>query len=129
MRRLSYPVAVAPFRRDGADSGRGLRGLYRFIWRVSRTDQLVLCLITLLIIPVSTLPLELQRRITNEAIGGDDLNLLLVYGGLYLAVMLLQGGLKYALNMRRGRVVETVTLDLRQRIQAATLAGQGASAR
>ncbi|MFO1067933.1 MAG: hypothetical protein U1E14_05340 [Geminicoccaceae bacterium] len=128
MRRLTYPVTVPPFRRDGAENGRGVRGLYRFIWRVSRTDQLILCLITLVIIPVSTLPLELQRRITNEAIGGDDLHLLLVYGGLYLVVMVLQGWLKYALNMRRGRVVETVTLDLRQRIQAATLAGQGASA-
>ena len=53
---------------------------------------------TLLVVPVSMVPLELQRRITNEAIGRRQLGLLALLGPAYLAAMLLQGGLKYRLN-------------------------------
>ena len=101
----------------------GAFSVYRFIWAATRADQVRLCLVTLLVVPVSMVPLELQRRITNEAIGRRHLGLLALLGLAYLAAILLQGGLKYLLNVRRGRVVETVALELRRLVHAAALAG------
>ncbi len=62
--------------------------LYRFIWSVTGGDQIRLCLLTLVLVPLSMVPLELQRRMTDEAIGHEDMRLLLRLGGVYLVVML-----------------------------------------
>ncbi len=63
-------------------------------------------------------PLELQRRIVNEAIGGTDLDLLLWLGGLYLVAALGQGCLKFLRNIYLERVGQGVTRRLRRRIAA-----------
>jgi hypothetical protein len=68
--------------------------LYRYIWTISGRDQIGLCLLTLLVFPLSMAPLELQRRIINDAIDGADLRLLLVLCAAYLGVIIVQGGLK-----------------------------------
>ncbi len=90
--------------------------LYRYIWSISRRDQIGLCVLTALVFPLSMLPLELQRRIINDAVGGTSPELLLILGGGYFAVIVVHGGLKYALNLYRGRVSERVTLNLREAI-------------
>jgi ABC-type bacteriocin/lantibiotic exporter with double-glycine peptidase domain len=92
--------------------------LYRFITQSTRHHQLWVCALTLAIVPVSMLPLEAQRRLVNEAIGGFDPSLLAWLGMSYFAAILVQGGLKYALNLRRGRIVEDVARELRHRIHA-----------
>ena len=81
------------------------KSLYGFIWQESGRQQVWLCLLTLLVVPLSTVPLELQRRIINDALGSGNARTLLLLCGLYLATILLQGGLKYLLNLYRGRVV------------------------
>ncbi len=93
-------------------------GLYRYVIAVSRRQQVPLCLLTFLVFPLTLAPLELQRRIVNEAIGGMDLDLLYLLGGLYLAVALGQGCLKYLRNVYLERVGEGVTRRLRRRIAA-----------
>jgi ABC-type multidrug transport system fused ATPase/permease subunit len=65
---------------------------------------------------MSMAPLELQRRIVNDAIENKDLRGMLLLCGLYLVVLLLQGGLKYWMNVSRGSLVERVALQLRRRI-------------
>lgn len=92
------------------------RSLYGFIWRVSRRQQALLCLITLAVAGLSMVPLELQRRIVDDAIVKGDLHTMLLLCAIYLVVLLLQGGLKYALNVARGSLVERVALQLRRRI-------------
>jgi hypothetical protein len=67
---------------------------YRFIWRATARDQIRLWLMTLLVVPLLMVPLELQRQMTNEAIGHQDVQLLLQLGTVYIIVMLAQGGLK-----------------------------------
>jgi ABC-type bacteriocin/lantibiotic exporter with double-glycine peptidase domain len=67
-------------------------------------------------------PLELQRRIINQAVGGEQIELLLSLGGAYLAVVLLQGGLKYCMNMQRGHVSECLIAELRKGISRRTIA-------
>jgi len=90
--------------------------LYRYIWRVSRTGQIHICILTAIIAPLSMAPLELQRRIVNEALKGGDLRLLALYGAAYLAVVLIQNGGKYLLNVTKGRVLEDVGRDIRRKV-------------
>ena len=90
--------------------------LYRYIWRVSRTGQIHICILTAIIAPLSMVPLELQRRIVDEALTGHSVQLLALYGAAYLAVVLLQNGAKYVLNTTKGRVLEEVARDIRRKV-------------
>jgi ABC-type multidrug transport system fused ATPase/permease subunit len=116
-------VAPGPAPQQAADAAGSLMptSLYGFIWRESANGQIRLCLLTLVVVPLSTLPLELQRRIVDDALGSQNVRYLLMLAAAYLAAILLQGGLKYILNVYRGRVVEIVIRRLRQTIYEASL--------
>jgi ABC-type bacteriocin/lantibiotic exporter with double-glycine peptidase domain len=90
--------------------------LYQFIWRSSWRQQIWLVLLTLLVAPMSMVPLELQRRIVDDAIHNQDLHYMFLLCGVYLTVLLVQGGLKYLLNVYRGSLVERISLQLRGHI-------------
>jgi ABC-type multidrug transport system fused ATPase/permease subunit len=94
--------------------------LFAYIWRASGRHQLVLCLMSVAVFLLSTVPLELQRRIVNDAIangsGGAILGLALAYAGFAL----LEGGIKLGLNIYRAWVSERTVLQLRRRIGALT---------
>lgn len=90
--------------------------LYTYVWKVSRTQQIRLCLLTVLVFPLSLAPLELQRRIIDDAIRNGLSDLLWLLGGLYLAVLLLHGGIKYARNIYQNRLAEGVIRLLRRRV-------------
>lgn len=92
--------------------------LYRYIWLISRNGQIRICLLIAFISPLSAVPLELQRRIVEQAVGDRSVWLLMMLGLAYLGVVLVQGGLKFRLNLAKGRVLEEVTRDLRRRILA-----------
>jgi ABC-type multidrug transport system fused ATPase/permease subunit len=94
--------------------------LYAYIWQNSRRGQIILCILTILVSFLTTIPLELQRRIVDDALPGRRLELLLLLSAVYLGVLLLQGGLKYSLNVYRGRLVEEITRGLRLIIFDAT---------
>src|SRR6478672_8651868 len=96
-------------------------GLYRFIWRLTSRDQMLVSVLTVLVIPLSALPLELQRRMVNEAIGQRQVHLLMGLAAVWLGVLLVQGGLKYLINLRRGLMVEKAGRELRGRVHALTL--------
>jgi len=100
--------------------GRPLRNmpasLYAYVYAVSARQQLRLCLLTLLIFPLTLVPLELQRRIVDGAIARESVNLLLLLGGLYFGVVATQGALKYLRNIYLDRVAQGVTRILRTRI-------------
>jgi ABC-type bacteriocin/lantibiotic exporter with double-glycine peptidase domain len=70
----------------------------------------------MLLAPLATVPLELQRRIVDEAVGERNVTLLAGYGAVYLAVICVQGGLKYLLNIVKATAVETVARHLRLKI-------------
>jgi ABC-type bacteriocin/lantibiotic exporter with double-glycine peptidase domain len=92
--------------------------VFAFAWRQSSRHQPWLCLLALLIFPLTMVPLELQRRIIDRAIGDQNIDLLLWLGAVYLGVVLLQGGLKYLLRVYAGMVSERTTLDLRRAVRA-----------
>ena len=92
------------------------QSLYGFIWRSSGRQQAWLVLLTLIVAPMSMVPLELQRRIVDDAILDGNLPYMLMLCGIYLVILLVQGGLKYLLNVYRGSLVEKVGLKLRGQI-------------
>ena len=94
-------------------------GLLRYVWQEGAWQQIRLCLLAGLVFPLTMVPLELQRRIVDRAIGNENLRLLVLLGAVYFAAVLLQGALKYLLRFYRGVVSERAIRLLRQRLQAA----------
>ncbi|MCZ6511815.1 MAG: ABC transporter ATP-binding protein [Alphaproteobacteria bacterium] len=90
--------------------------LYKYIIQKSGRAQIIAVLFTLALVPLATVPLELQRRMLNNAVEGGNLSLLIQLGALYLGAILLSDSLKYAMNRVRGRISAQVTHALRHSV-------------
>jgi ABC-type bacteriocin/lantibiotic exporter with double-glycine peptidase domain len=89
--------------------------LYGYVMKVSAGQQVRLALLTLMVFPLASVPLELQRRIVDHAVIGANIDLLFVCGALYLGVLILQAGLKFARDVYLNRIAEGVARLLRKR--------------
>ncbi|MEQ8968044.1 MAG: ABC transporter ATP-binding protein [Azospirillaceae bacterium] len=92
-------------RRGGDDTP--ARSLAGYVWRMSGRHQFAVCALALVVAGLTAVPLELQRRLIDDAIGGRDRALLLWLGGAYLAVVLLSAAFKYALKLYQGWLSES----------------------
>ncbi len=101
--------------------------LYRYIWRISGRRQMWLVLLSSVVFPLTMVPLELQRRVVNEAIGKRDLRLLWVLCLVYAGVVLTQGGLKYVMNVYREIVGERAIRSMRRHLYHAIHGGRRSS--
>jgi ABC-type multidrug transport system fused ATPase/permease subunit len=100
-------------------------GLFAYIRAMSSRQQIVICGLACLVAALETVPLDLQRRMVNEAIGRQNLRLLIVLGGGFLVAILVQGGLKYALRVYGGAVSEDVIRNARRRLFEVATAAAG----
>lgn len=91
-----------------------IKALYRYVWKVSGRDQIVLSVLSIILFLLEMAPLELQRRIINDAVEGQAFAVIGLLCLTYVAVALVQGGLKLILNVYRGSVSESAALRLRQ---------------
>ena len=94
------------------------RTLFGYIWQVSRRHQVGLCLLSITVFLLSAVPLELQRRIVNDAIVKGALDTILWLAFAYAVVALAEGAFKLWLNVYRARVSERAVRDLRRRVGA-----------
>ncbi len=104
------------------------RSLFRFIYRFSRKEQLLLLVLTFLSFPFLYYSLDLPKTIINRAIGGRDfpkdffgyeleqLPYLFALCGVFLALVLVNGAFKYAINVYRGVVGERMLRRLRYQL-------------
>ncbi|MEJ2178024.1 MAG: hypothetical protein P8Y12_08765, partial [Gammaproteobacteria bacterium] len=53
------------------------KSLFRYIWKYSKRDQIVLLLVTLMTFPILYVSLELPKRIINDAISGARIDVTL----------------------------------------------------
>jgi ABC-type bacteriocin/lantibiotic exporter with double-glycine peptidase domain len=121
-RRRRRQVAAASVRPQPPGSGRHARmGLYGYIWATSGRAQILLALLSVFIFLVDLVPLELQRRIVNDAIGRKTPSLLLWLCGIYAVAALAQGLLKLAWNIARNAVGEATSQRLRRETFTAAL--------
>lgn len=90
--------------------------LYRFVWRESGRRQVALALLTVVVFPLSLAPLELQRRIVNNAIKDPNVELLITLCLIYLGAAIAHALVKFARNIAVGVISEQVTRNLRLRL-------------
>lgn len=108
--------------------------LLAYVWRVSGWHQIGLGLMALLLTFVSLVPLELQRRIIDDAIIPRDRDMLLTLALLYAAAVVAQGAVKLGMKMLQGWLSESAVRQARAGLLAheraqrqAGAAAQGAS--
>ncbi len=99
--------------------------IFRFVWKYSWRQQLVILALTALSLPVLYASLELPKIIVNEALGGqqfvfdvfgyqlDRTQYLFVLCFSFLALVVVGGALKYVLNVYSGVVAERMLRRLR----------------
>jgi ABC-type multidrug transport system fused ATPase/permease subunit len=92
------------------------RGLFAYVAQVSGWHQAGLACLSVVVFLLSTVPLELQRRIVNDAIGKGAFEPILWLAAAYAGVALAEGAIKLLLNVYRGWVSEHSVLHLRTRI-------------
>jgi ABC-type bacteriocin/lantibiotic exporter with double-glycine peptidase domain len=109
-------------RRAARRSTSASRDLYRFIWRTSGRSQIVLALLATATLLLDLVPIELQRRIVNEAMQHRAIDTLVQLALLYALVALVQGATKLALNLYQAAVSERANRRLRQAAGQSVLA-------
>ena len=70
-------------------------------------------MVALATLPLTLVPIELQRRLIDDAMGDKSVTLLLTLISIYTAVILLQQVVKYIYNVIVGRISEHVIRTLR----------------
>src|SRR6185369_12265559 len=94
--------------------------IFGYIWQVSSRHQIALCLLAVAVFLLSAVPLELQRRIVNDAIKNGSIDAILWLAIAYAAVALAEGALKLGMNIYRSWVSERAVRHLRQSVSALT---------
>ena len=88
-------------------------GLYRYVAARSLGHQVRLTGVVALATGVALIPIEMQKRLVNEAIGARNLSALAHYGLLFLLGALAATGLKFAINLYEAVIAERVLRDFR----------------
>jgi ABC-type bacteriocin/lantibiotic exporter with double-glycine peptidase domain len=111
------------------DITRASETLPGFVWRASGVHQLYAGLIAVAVALLTFAPIDLQRRIVDDAIEHRDVRGLIWLGGIYALAILVQAGLKYTLFVYQGWVGESAVKESRDQLAviAADRAGQGSA--
>jgi ABC-type multidrug transport system fused ATPase/permease subunit len=107
--------------------------LFRFIWKYSKRDQVILLMVTACLFPLLYLTLELPKRIINDAIGAqsdriellgysiEKLDYLWILCAGFLIAVLLHGLLKMRINTMKGVLAERMLRRFRYKLIARVL--------
>lgn len=92
------------------------KSLYSWVRSGSLKLQVLLVLIIAVTVAVRVLPLEMQKRIVNEAINLRQVDLLLLYCGFYLAAVVTASLLKYVINILQTYIGERALAQMRKEL-------------
>ncbi|MCG8512131.1 MAG: ATP-binding cassette domain-containing protein [Rhodospirillales bacterium] len=99
--------------------------IFRYIFRHSARQQVILLVMTVASFPFLYMTLDLPKTIINEAIGGaefprtvfgyefEQVEFLLLLCGAFLALVFVNGGFKYWINVFKGQLGERMLRRLR----------------
>ena len=90
------------------------RSLPSWIRSSSFKLQALLLLLIMITVFARVLPLEMQKRIVNEAIRFGEIQMLFLYCGYYLAAVVIATGLKYLISAVQNIICERALADMRQ---------------
>jgi ABC-type multidrug transport system fused ATPase/permease subunit len=94
------------------------RSLLSWVFSGMLKLQLLLLFAVLITVFTRVLPLEMQKRIVNQAINLKQTNLLFIYCAIYLASVLIASGLKFLINVLQTIIAQRATADMRKRLYA-----------
>ena len=92
------------------------QSVYHYIFRYSKLRQIVVIMMTLALLPLAPIPLELQRRLLDDAVANKDVNLLIWLATLYVGALLLSAGLKLAMRVQRELISAQIVHSLRRSV-------------
>ena len=92
------------------------RSLFYWILRRHRSMQLGLLLIIVSSLFFKVFPLEMQKRIINEAIYLKDIELLYLYCGLYIGAVTIASLMKYAINVLQVYIGQKILVEMRKEL-------------
>lgn len=90
--------------------------LFSWVLERHRGAQILLFFLILSTLFFRVFPLEMQKRIVNQAIALKKLELLLLYCGLYIGAVVLAGVLKYTINLLQEYIGQKLLLQLRTQL-------------
>jgi ABC-type multidrug transport system fused ATPase/permease subunit len=92
------------------------RSLFSWIFAGSVHLQLLLLLIIVVMVVARVLPLEMQKRIVNEAINLGNIELLFRYCMIYLAAVVFFSVLKYLITIIQTVITQRTTASMRKEL-------------
>lgn len=92
------------------------RTVWHYVWRMTGCHQIVICMLAVLVALLNLAPLELQRRLIDNAIAKGDMELLYWLGGLYVAVFLGLRAAKFSLRLYQGWLSESAVRYTRKHL-------------
>ena len=119
---LHHPGSLFRLRRArssiqaGRSEGLLPKSLYQFVFATSPAHQTGLAALTSLVFLLSTIPLEVQRRIVNDALKKGGIETIAILAIAYVCAELAQGALKMGMNIYRGWVGESSVRHLRSKV-------------
>ena len=90
------------------------RSLFSWVFAGNVKLQISLLLIIVIMVFARVLPLEMQKRIVNEAINLRDIDLLFFYCGVYLVAVIFSSALKYLTNVIQTLITQRTTARMRK---------------
>jgi len=94
------------------------RSLFSWVLTSNLRLQLILLGVIVVTVAIRVLPLEMQKKIINEAIGEQKVNLLLIYCGYYLAAVVSSSALKFVINALQTYIGQEALADMRKKLYA-----------
>lgn len=102
-------------------------GLFHYVAATSWVHQLPLLAMTVTVFLLEVVPLELQRRVVNDAVKHRQYSAVLWLCAAYAGTVVVQGSMKLALNIYRAWVGERAKRDLRRCVYGTAEAGLSAA--
>jgi ABC-type multidrug transport system fused ATPase/permease subunit len=90
------------------------RSLFSWIFAGNLKLQILLLLIIVVMVVVRVIPLEMQKRVVNEAIKLQRIDLLLTYCGIYLGAVVFFSLFKYLTNIIQTLITQRTTARMRK---------------
>lgn len=92
------------------------KNIYLYIYENAYKQQLLVIFLTLLLLPLAPIPLELQRRLMDDAVAKSDQSLLIRLGIYYIGALLLTALLKFAMRVQREYISADIVHSLRSSV-------------
>lgn len=94
------------------------RSLFSWVLTSNLKLQGILLAIIVVTVAIRVLPLEMQKKIINEAIGEQKVQLLFMYCAYYLAAVVSSSALKFAINALQAKIGQEALAEMRKKLYA-----------